>query len=56
MPKVVVQATVKKSAVIAYFEGKEQKIIVVPKLDDDLTDVRVLEGNLHKGVLGGFIK
>jgi hypothetical protein len=43
MPKVVVRATVKKSAVIAYFEGTEQEIIVIPQKEGDLTDVGVVE-------------
>jgi len=43
MPKVVVRATVKKSAVIAYFEGSEKEIIAVEMKHGDLTDVAVVE-------------
>jgi hypothetical protein len=43
MPILLVQETVKKSCVIAYFEGTEQELIVIPQKEGDLTDVGVVE-------------
>ena len=45
LPKVVARATVKKTDVIAYFEGSEQEVIVMPKEEGDLMDVRLVEGD-----------
>lgn len=43
LPKVVVRATVRKDAVIAYIGGDEKEVIVIPTKEGDLKDIKVIE-------------